>query len=161
MTLLAKVHKLVFPYMTLASDRVRWLPLNLECNISSCLWSPVTTGQAIIFCRGGFFFLSSSFAISSPILSGRRLHVYIPYFYTWCDVSANLECRSEMCCMWLAKYRTPKFAKCAPSHKFVGLYLASQLRHGKNSCQTAMCWQVISPFWFFAVLVVWCSHWLF
>jgi len=108
MTLLAKVHKLVFPYMTLASDRVRWLPLNLECNISSCLWSPVTTGQAIIFCRGGFFFLSSSFAISSPILSGRRLHVYIPYFYTWCDVSANLECRSEMCCMWLAEIQDAK-----------------------------------------------------
>jgi len=24
-----------------------------------------------------------------------------PYFHTWCGLSANLECRSEMCCMWL------------------------------------------------------------
>ena len=26
----------------------------------------------------------------------------IRYFYTWCGLSANLECRSEMCCTWLA-----------------------------------------------------------
>jgi len=26
----------------------------------------------------------------------------IPYFYTWCRLSANLECRSEMCCTRLA-----------------------------------------------------------
>ena len=25
-----------------------------------------------------------------------------PYFRTWCGLSANLECRSEMCCMQLA-----------------------------------------------------------
>ena len=29
--------------------------------------------------------------------------VSIPYFYTWCCPSANLECRSEMCCMRLAR----------------------------------------------------------
>jgi len=27
----------------------------------------------------------------------------LPYFYTWCGLSANLECRSEMCCTWLAE----------------------------------------------------------
>ena len=27
----------------------------------------------------------------------------LPYFHTWCGLSANLECRSEMCCMWLAE----------------------------------------------------------
>ena len=26
----------------------------------------------------------------------------LPYFYTWCGPSANLECRSEMCCTRLA-----------------------------------------------------------
>ena len=27
----------------------------------------------------------------------------LPYFYTWCGLSANLECRSEMCCTCLAE----------------------------------------------------------
>jgi len=27
----------------------------------------------------------------------------MPYFHTWCGLSANLECRSEMCCTWLAE----------------------------------------------------------
>jgi len=26
----------------------------------------------------------------------------IPYFHTWCGLSANLECRSGTCCTWLA-----------------------------------------------------------
>jgi len=26
----------------------------------------------------------------------------LPYFHTWCGLSANLECRSEMCCTRLA-----------------------------------------------------------
>jgi len=44
-----------------------------------------------------------SFFFSSPNLSGRRLDVYhtVPY-HTWCGPSANLECRSEMCCTRLA-----------------------------------------------------------
>ena len=78
-------------------------------------------GQAIIFGRCGFFFLSFflsffisfflSFFLSSSssssflaFLSGRRLDVYHT-FHTRCGhrPSANLECRSEMCCMWLAE----------------------------------------------------------
>ena len=27
----------------------------------------------------------------------------LPYFHTWCGLSANLECMSEMCCTWLAE----------------------------------------------------------
>ena len=27
----------------------------------------------------------------------------LPYFHTWCGLSANLESRSEMCCTWLAE----------------------------------------------------------
>jgi len=26
----------------------------------------------------------------------------LPYFYTWCGLSASFECRSEMCCTWPA-----------------------------------------------------------
>ena len=46
-----------------------------------------------------FLLLSSIFFFfSSPNLSGRSL----PYFYTWCGLSANLECRSEMWCTRLS-----------------------------------------------------------
>jgi len=44
-------------------------------------------------------FLLSSF-FSSPNLSGRKLDVY---HTTWCGLSANLECRSDMCCTRLAE----------------------------------------------------------
>ena len=27
----------------------------------------------------------------------------LPYFHTWCGLSANLGCRSETCCTWLAE----------------------------------------------------------
>jgi len=27
----------------------------------------------------------------------------LPYFHTWCGLSANLGCRSETCCLWLAE----------------------------------------------------------
>ena len=47
-------------------------------------------------------FLSSIFFYSSPNLSGRRLDIYHTSFHTWCGLSANLECRSEMCCTRLA-----------------------------------------------------------
>ena len=47
-----------------------------------------------------FVLLSSSFFISSPNLSGRRLDVYN---YTWCGLSVNLECMSEVCCTRLAE----------------------------------------------------------
>jgi len=74
------------------------------------LWPPYGIGQAIIFfALVSFFFLFSSF--SSPNLSGRRLDV----FRTWCGLSANLECRSEMCCMWLAgnagREKSPKIRR--------------------------------------------------
>ena len=41
--------------------------------------------------------------LSSRNLSGRRVDVYnTSTIYTWCGLSANLECRSEMCCTGLA-----------------------------------------------------------
>jgi len=35
----------------------------------------------------------------------------LPYFHTWCDLSANLECMSEMCCTRLAEIQDAKIAK--------------------------------------------------
>jgi len=51
----------------------------------------------------------------------------LPYFHTWCGLSANLECRSEVCWPWLAANTaiTQKIVICSPSHKFVALYLCN------------------------------------
>ena len=54
-----------------------------------------SNGQAIIFCSCGFYLLFS--------YSQRSEIGCIPYFHTWCGLSANLECMSEMCCTWLAE----------------------------------------------------------
>ena len=35
----------------------------------------------------------------------------LPYFHTWCVLSANLQCRSEMCCTRLAEIQEAKVAK--------------------------------------------------
>jgi len=47
--------------------------------------------------------------------------------YTWCGLSANLGCRSEMCCRRLAentgRINDAKIIISAPPHIFVGLYL--------------------------------------
>ena len=62
-----------------------------------------------------FFYLLSSFF--------PRLISAAAYFDTWCGPSANLECRSEMCCSRLAANTGRKIAIWAPSHNFVALYL--------------------------------------
>jgi len=65
-----------------------------------------------------FFF----FLFSSPILSGRKLDVYHTSTHDVCGLSANLECRSEMCCTRIAentgRKKSPKIAICEPSHNF-------------------------------------------
>jgi len=77
-------------------------------------------GQTVIFLPCGFFFLLLSFFQRSEIGC-------LPYFHTWCGLSANLGCRSEMCCTRLAEIQDtkmmPKIAVSAPSRNFVGLYL--------------------------------------
>ena len=71
--------------------------LSLFCCL---LWPPCIQDANIIF--SSLFFLSSFFLLfSSPNLSGRRLDVY--HTSTQCGLSANLECRSEMCCTRLAR----------------------------------------------------------
>jgi len=48
-------------------------------------------------------------------------------FQTWCGLSANVKCRSEMCCTRLTEIQDTnnrqKFAICSPPHNFVGLCL--------------------------------------
>jgi len=79
------------------------------------------------------WFLSSFFLSFFPrLISATVDWMSIPYFHTWCGLSANLTCRSETCCTRLARNagskKGAKIAICAPSHNFVGLYLRMQLR---------------------------------
>jgi len=55
---------------------------------------------AIIFCTCGIY-LHSFFFFSLPNFSGHRLDVYHTSTHG-VALGAHLECRSEMCCMWLA-----------------------------------------------------------
>ena len=48
------------------------------------------------------WFLSSSIFLFFLALSQRPQIGCLPYFHTWCGLSANLECRPEMCCTRLA-----------------------------------------------------------
>ena len=80
-------------------------------------------------------FLLSSFFISSPNLSRRRLDVHI-----WCGLGANLECRYEMYCARLAGNAGRKKS---PKNRHLGIIaqlcwaISLQLRHidnGKKTC---------------------------
>ena len=96
--------QLCVPYSNGKSRQIILWRLNLPRTPS--LWSPYVIGQTIIFSSCSFF-LSSIFYLfflSSPNLSGRTLDVY----HTWCGLSANLECRSEMCGMRIAENAGPK-----------------------------------------------------
>ena len=67
--------------------------------LSHCYWwrcantEAVTYGGPVVSSSIFFFFLAWSQWSQIGCL---------PYFYTWCGPSANLECRSEMCCAQLA-----------------------------------------------------------
>ena len=72
------------------------------------------------FLNFSFFFFLFFLACSQPSQIG-----CLPYFHTWCGLSANLEGRSEMCCTRLAENKGRKIAKNSPSahhHNFVRLY---------------------------------------
>jgi len=111
--------------MTLKADKVIGIGqlvrfVRFKCSL---LWPPCVIGQAIIFLPCGFFFLLSFF----PRLISAMGIGCLPYFYTLCGPSANLECRSETCCTQFAgnaePKKSPKIPIWAPSHNFVGLYL--------------------------------------
>jgi len=56
----------------------------------------------------------------------------LPYFQTWCGLSADLECMSEMCCMWLAentgRKKLPKIHHLGTIAQLCRA-ISSQLRH--------------------------------
>jgi len=59
------------------------------------LWPPYVIGGHYIFAR---WFLSSIYlSIFFPRLISAAEIGCLPYFHTWCGLSANLECMSEMC----------------------------------------------------------------
>ena len=66
--------------------------------IMAALWN--RTGHYIfaLWLLSIFLLLSSFFSLAYELQTG-----CLPYFYTRCGLSANLECRSEMCCTRLAK----------------------------------------------------------
>jgi len=80
-----------------------------------------------------FFLLASSFFLA---YSQRSDIACLPYFHTWCGLSANLEFMSECAaCGWL-KIQDAKIAQkiaiCAPLHNFVWLYLRNKLAYIDN-----------------------------
>jgi len=81
-----------------------------------------------MFLPCGFYLSFFFFFFSSPNVSGRRLDVY----HTSAPgvaLDANLECRLKCAARGSLEIQdakmTQKITTCAPSHKFVGLYLRS------------------------------------
>ena len=87
-----------------------------------------------------FFFLLFFLVLSQPPQIG-----CLPYFHTWCVLSANLRCRSETCCTRLAENTgRKKVAKNRHLGTIAQLCraISSQLRHvstiGKNLLSSNM-----------------------
>jgi len=85
------------------TDEYNWaVHMWRQCGLSvKLLWLLV---MAALWNRAGHYIFALwflSFFFSSPNLSGCRVGC-LPYFHTLCGLSANLECRSEMCCTRLA-----------------------------------------------------------
>jgi len=86
------------------------------------------------------WFLSSFFFFFSFLAESQRSEIgCLPYFNTWCGLSVNLECMSEMCCTQLAENtERKKVAKNRHLGTIAQLCraISSQLRHistiGKN-----------------------------
>jgi len=72
----------------------------LQTVLNSFLWSPYVIGQTIIFLPCHFYLLFFPHLISAV---GDWMSSCLPYFYTWCGPSANLECMPETCCARLAE----------------------------------------------------------
>jgi len=75
--------------------------ITVSATRSYFLWPPYVIGQAIIFLPCGFF--SIFFFYLFPRLISVVGDWMSTNFHTWCGLSTNLECRSEMCCMRLAE----------------------------------------------------------
>jgi len=93
--------------------------------INSLLCSPYGIGQTIIFsCCYLFFFF--------PRLISAAAIGCLPYFHTWCGLSANLRCMSETCCTRLAENTGRKSRQKSPSGYPIAQLcraISSQRRH--------------------------------
>jgi len=90
------------------------------------LWPPFVADADIIFSSCGFFIL---FFLA---YSQRSEIGCLPYFHTWWGLSANWECRSEMCCTRLAEIQYAKITQknrhlCTIAH--LCRAISSQLSH--------------------------------
>jgi len=107
--------------------RAMWPFVNgwLDVTATLFLWSPYVIRQTIIFLPCGFYLLF--FLLSFFLAKSQRSEIgCLPYFQTWCGLSAKLECMCEMCCTRLAENTGCKqIAILAPSHNFVRQYLRS------------------------------------
>ena len=87
----------------------------------------------VMFLPCGFFFYLPFFF--SRLISAVADWMSIPYFHTCCGLSANLGCRSEMCCARLAGNAGPKNRHLDTIAQLCRA-ISSQLRHistiGKN-----------------------------
>ena len=88
------------------------------------LWPPYGIGRPLYLCPviSIFFFF---FFLAKPQQSEIRC---LLYFHTWCGLSANLECMSEMCCTRLAKNTGCKYRHFGTIAQ-VCQAVSSQLRH--------------------------------
>ena len=88
-----------------------------------------TQMRTLYFCPVSVFL---SF-FSSPNLIGRRLDVY-QYLHTWCGLSANLECRSEMYCKIYKKTIWPQTHVMLTKTAFLQGWPPWALEAEKSSC---------------------------
>jgi len=103
-------------------------------NLAACYkeWNNATFvhifGWAAITLGIGTHSSSSSYFLLFFLAYSEPSHIEcLPYFHIWCGLSADLHCRSEVCCTRLAentgRKNRKKIAISVPSHNFVGLYL--------------------------------------
>jgi len=93
------------------------------------LWPLCVADADIIFCPvvSSIFCLFSFLAYSQPPQTG-----CLPYFHTWCGLSASLGCRSEMCCRRLAANTGRKNSPCGHHHTTLLGYIFATEAHIDN-----------------------------
>ena len=84
----------------LRCPRAADVPLHESRNRELCLlWPPCVADADITR-----IFLPCDFHLLFFLALPQRLEIgCLPYFHTWCGLSANLECTSELCCTRLAE----------------------------------------------------------
>ena len=90
--------------------------LQVYCCMSDYYGHPMEQGRLLYFSPvvSSFYFLFF-LAYSQPSQIG-----CLPYFHTWCGLSANIGCRSETCCKWLAENTgRKKIQKNSPSAHYL------------------------------------------